>query len=226
MYFIVISSPSGGGKTTICNMLINEKSSPIFNQVKFSISATTRQKRGEETNGKEYFFLSKEEFSQMIAKKQLLEYAEICGNFYGTPLKEISKTHHTLFDIDFQGFIQINENIPQNILSIFLLPPSLEALKSRLTNRGDIPTEIIEGRMKNAILDISHSKHYEYILTNNTIEETFKAICTIIDFKINGEKGLSHKQIQKNSKKIQSLQTENVENYLKEALNTTSLCIL
>ena len=222
MHFIVISSPSGGGKTTICNMLMNDSRSHVANQVKFSISATTRQKRGNETNGKEYFFLSTDAFSQMVSKKEFLEHAEICGNFYGTPKSEISKTHHTLFDIDFQGFIQIKENTQNNLLSIFLLPPSLHALQTRLEQRGDISKEIIHERMQNAILDISHSKHYEYIITNKTIEETFQAVCSIVDFKINGNKNSTHTKILQNSQSIHKLQTNNVEEYLKEA----QLCTL
>lgn len=217
MHFIVISSPSGGGKTTICNMLMSDSRSPVANQVKFSISATTRQKRGNETDGKEYFFLSSDEFSHMVSKNEFLEHAQICGNFYGTPKSEISKTHHTLFDIDFQGFIQIKKNAQNNLLSIFLLPPSLNALQNRLEQRGDISKEIIHERMQNAILDISHSKNYEYIITNNTIEETFQVVCSIVDFKINGNENSTHTKILQNSQLIQKLQTDNVEEYLKEA---------
>jgi guanylate kinase len=158
----------------------------------------------------------------MVSKKEFLEHAEICGNFYGTPKSEISKTHHTLFDIDFQGFIQIKENTQNNLLSIFLLPPSLHALQTRLEQRGDISKEIIHERMQNAILDISHSKHYEYIITNKTIEETFQAVCSIVDFKINGNKNSTHTKILQNSQSIHKLQTNNVEEYLKEA----QLCTL
>ena len=226
MHFIIISSPSGGGKTTLCNMLMNDSRSPVENQVKFSISATTRQKRDHETNGKEYFFLSVETFQNMLSQNEFLEYAQICGNFYGTPKSEISKTHHTLFDIDFQGFIQINENSVNNLLSIFLLPPSLATLQNRLEQRGDIPPAIINDRMQNAILDISHSKNYEYIITNNTIEETFKKICAIVDFKINSIESATHTAIVKNTASIQALQTENVDEYLREAQLCTQQCTL
>ena len=226
MHFIIISSPSGGGKTTLCNMLMNNHSSPVESKVKFSISATTRQKRDHETHGKEYFFLTKENFQAMILQNEFLEYAEICGNFYGTPKSKISKTHNTLFDIDFQGFIQINEHSANNLLSIFLLPPSLATLQGRLEHRGDIPQSVINDRMQNAILDISHSKNYEYIITNHTIDSTFAQICAIIDFKINGVASKIHDSTLQNTAFIQKLNTQNVDEYLKEAQLCTKPCTL
>ncbi len=226
MHYIIISSPSGGGKTTMCNMLINAEESPVASRVKFSISATTRARRPHETNGKEYFFISKEQFKDMVENGEFLEYAEICGNFYGTPKKKISNDHHTLFDIDFQGFIQINENFgtnlaenKQELLTIFLLPPSLEVLQDRLERRGDIVNDIILQRMKNAVLDISYSKQYGYVMVNNNIDETFRKICAIVDFAIHKKQSDLHQKLWNVSEEIKGIKSDNPLDYLKEALN-------
>src|SRR5574343_1818414 len=121
---IVISSPSGGGKSTMCKMLSTRLDSPLFEKVGFSISATTRKIRANEVNGIDYFFISQNEFEEKIRQNQFLEWANVFGNFYGTLKSQILQDKHTLFDIDYQGQIQIKQQIPEAI-SIFLTPPSI-----------------------------------------------------------------------------------------------------
>lgn len=179
---IIISSPSGGGKTTICKKLLEEESSPIFGEAEFSISLTTRKKRGNEMNGKDYIFVSEEEFKEKIKNREFLEYAKVFDNFYGTLLSGLSKTKHTIFDIDFQGHHQIKEKV--SALSIFLLPPSIETLRSRVEKRGDITKEEIEKRIKMAPEEIEEANKYDYKITNESIEETFKEVCKIISMEI------------------------------------------
>ena len=221
MYYIVISSPSGGGKTTICNMLLSDNNSPIYSNVSFSISATTRPRRQHEVHGREYFFLSKEEFTTMIDNNEFLEYANVCGNLYGTPLKGVAKNHHTLFDIDYQGFEQINHNGKEKIMSIFLLPPSLEELEQRLQNRGDISQNVINERMQNALEEISHSQKYDYILTNFNIQTTFQMVCKIVDYTIHNKDDILHTNAISLANLIKGFSNKNVELYLREALKVT-----
>lgn len=224
MYYIIISSPSGGGKTTICNMLLQNPKSPIYQNVTFSISATTRQKRIHETDGKEYFFHSKEEFQQMIQNNELLEYANVCGNLYGTPLKGISTEKHTIFDIDYQGFRQIKQNGKNKKIGIFLLPPSIDALQKRLENRGDISSENIKIRMENAIEEIMHSHEYDFILTNASIEKTFEMVCSIIKYIILHNEDSYYPKICQITNDIKKTNINNISSYLNESLNITEIC--
>jgi guanylate kinase len=222
MYYIIISSPSGGGKTTICNMLMKSVQSPVVNSVKFSISATTREKRPHETHGKEYFFISKDSFMDMVKKDEFLEYAEICGNWYGTPKNQVDGVNHILFDIDFQGFIQMNESFQgedkQKLLTIFLLPPSLEVLRERLDKRGDIASNVIMKRMENAVLDISYAKDYQYMIMNEDVDETFRNVCAIIDFVINGKQSDLHKRLWDFSERVKLIKGDNVVDFLKSVV--------
>ncbi len=223
MHYIIISSPSGGGKTTICNMLLQNDASPIYNNVSFSISATTRPKRTHELHGREYFFLSSEEFNKMIAKDEFLEYATVCGNLYGTPLGGVSKQTHTLFDIDYQGFEQIQNHCrkySKPLLSIFLLPPSLDVLEKRLQGRGDISADVIHVRMENAISEILQSQKYDFILTNIDIQATFITVCSIVESVVCGGKK-SPIKAEYISRGIRNFAITNVNSYLSEALKIT-----
>lgn len=220
--YIIISSPSGGGKTTICNMLTREEESPLYGNASFSISATTRQKRTHETNGKEYFFHTKEEFEEMIKQGEFLEYATICGNHYGTPLKGISQNSHTLFDIDHQGFEQILAKKPNKVLSIFLLPPSLHELRKRLEFRGDISNDIINQRMENAVEEISKSQKYRYILVNKDLQTTFKTVCSIIQFELENN---TQNKFQILAQSIKRCKISEIDTFLTEAAKITELCI-
>lgn len=224
MHYIVISSPSGGGKTTICNMLLQNKQSPVFKNVVFSISATTRQKREHELHGREYFFISRTEFDEMVVNGEFLEHASVFGNMYGTPLYGISKEKHTLFDIDFQGFDQINnycKNRSENLLSIFLLPPSLDALRERLRARGDISEEVIAARMQNAIGEITQAKKYNFILTNYEIPTTFANVSNIVKGSVLDEKD-KQSAMEELAKSIKDIDfSRGVEFFLSEALRIT-----
>jgi guanylate kinase len=194
---IIISSPSGGGKTTICKKLLSDNSSPLFEKAQFSISATTRKARGSEINGVDYIFLSKEEFEAKIQANEFLEHANVFGNLYGSLKSEISKTKHTIFDIDVAGHNQIKAQT--EALSIFLLPPSLDVLKQRVSSRGDLKPEEIETRISIAPSEITESYKYNYIIINNDITQTFQAVCGIITsyiLKKNHEKLLHAKDFQ------------------------------
>ena len=174
----IISSPSGGGKTTICRRLLLDETSPIFGKCEFSISATTREPRGNEVNGVDYFFLSKQEFGKRLEDGEFMEHAKVFDSHYGTLKRQLSKTNHTLFDIDVQGHNQIKEHT--EVLSIFLLPPSIEVLNSRIMQRGDLTNEQIERRIKKAPAEIEEAYKYDFILINEDLEKTFNAVCAII----------------------------------------------
>jgi guanylate kinase len=182
MKLIIISSPSGGGKTSVCKKLIESPSSPVFGKAEFSVSATTRAPRGGEVNGKEYFFISKEKFNEMIEKGEFLEHAEVFGNLYGTPINKISNNLYTVFDIDYQGAIQIKKKMPA--VSIFLLPPSLKALEDRIKSRGDITPEQMQIRISKAAFEIEQAKLYDYIVLNDDLEIAFQKVSNIITSEI------------------------------------------
>ena len=176
---IIVSSPSGGGKTTICKKLISDSSSPLFNKAKFSISATTRGVRAGEEHGKDYHFLSLGEFEEKIKNNEFLEHANVFGKLYGTLKSEISQEKHTIFDIDVEGHKQIKA---QDIecLSIFLLPPSMDILKQRVKARGDLQLEEMEKRLKQAEMEIKEAKNYDFVIINQDLNQTFKTICDIV----------------------------------------------
>jgi len=222
MHLIIISSPSGGGKSTICNKLMNNEQSSIFGSTEFSISVTTRQKRPHETNGKEYHFVSRQEFETMISQNDFLEWAEIFGNLYGTLKRNISETKHTLFDIDYQGHKQIVEKNMPNVLSIFLLPPSIETLNKRLALRGDISPEIIERRIAGANLEIASANDYDFIIVNQDIENTFQMCNAVIKQEIFHKNTEMSKNVLAITNKIKNINNTNIDFYLKEAVNLQS----
>ena len=220
MAFIIISSPSGGGKTTICNMLINSETSPVCGNVEFSISTTTRPKRKHEIHGREYFFTNKEEFLKMIQSGEFLEYATVCENYYGTKLSSVSKTKHTLFDIDFQGFRQVKQNSTQEkVVNIFLLPPSLTQLENRLNARGDVQANDIKLRMSNAIEEILHCKEYDYIITNHNIDTTFASVCNILQSSLFN--GNLYDGVVNLSQEIKNISLTNIDSFLEKSLTAT-----
>jgi guanylate kinase len=181
-FLIILSSPSGAGKSTLCNMILkNDKN------IKLSISATTRPKRLKEIDGKDYYFLSKEDFLQIIKDDQFIEHANVFDNNYGTPRKmveeELKNGHDVIFDIDWQGARKIKEKFKSNldlIVSIFILPPSLQELERRLKNRAQDNDETIKKRMIKAQDEISHFDEYDHVLVNDNLEETYKKIVAII----------------------------------------------
>ena len=176
---IVVSGASGTGKGTVCKKILAD-----LPEVAYSISATTRKPRPGEVDGKEYYFLSVEEFKAWIAQEKFLEYAEVYGNFYGTPLNKIeerlNRGEDILLEIDVQGALEVKRKCPDGVY-IFLLPPSLEELKNRIEGRGTETPESLARRLKNAVAEIKIGLEYDYAVVNDTIDnavEQIKAILT------------------------------------------------
>ena len=175
---IIISSPSGAGKTTIAKILASKNIS-----TELSISLTTRQPRPEETNGKDYKFVNLDYFKKKIRKESFLEYAKVFENFYGTlksPIfNKLKKGKNIILDIDWQGARQIKKKLPDNSLSIFILPPSLKELKKRLKKRNHTNSFVIN-RMKKAKKEIMHWQEYDYVVLNSDLKKCIQTIQRII----------------------------------------------
>ena len=176
---IVLSGPSGVGKGTVRAAIFSKGEQKFV----YSISATTRQPRTGETDGVDYFFKTREEFEQMIQNKQLLEYAEYVGNYYGTPLEYVENTlakgKDVFLEIDVQGAIQVRELMPEGVF-IFLTPPDLNELESRIVNRGTDSDEVIAKRMKTAREELELMKYYDYSVVNDTVDNAVQKIEAII----------------------------------------------
>lgn len=174
---IVISGPSGAGKGTICKALIQK------NAFWLSVSATTRHPRKGEEDGINYYFLSKENFLERVANQGFLEYAEVYGNYYGTPKKEVlnmlEKGQDVILEIDIQGALRVKETYPEGVF-IFILPPSMEELKNRIINRGSETNESLMLRFKSAYKEINYVSKYNYAVVNDTIEEAVSKIESIL----------------------------------------------
>ncbi len=182
---IVVSGASGTGKGTVCKKILSD-----LPEVAYSISATTRAPRPGEVDGKEYYFLSVEEFKSWIADGKFLEHAEVYGNFYGTPLNKIeerlNRGEDILLEIDVQGALNVKRKCSEGVY-IFLLPPSLEELKRRIEGRGTETPESLSRRMKNALAEINVGLEYDYVVVNDSIEnaaEKIKAILTAERLKV------------------------------------------
>ena len=176
---IVLSGPSGVGKGTVRAAIFSKGEQKFV----YSISATTRKPRTGETDGVDYFFKTREEFEQMIQNKQLLEYAEYVGNYCGTPLEYVENTLATgkdvFLEIDVQGAIQVRELMPEGVF-IFLTPPDLNELESRIVNRGTDSDEVIAKRMKTAREELELMKYYDYSVVNDTVDNAVQKIEAII----------------------------------------------
>jgi guanylate kinase len=174
----IISAPSGSGKSTLVNELLKSVSG-----LEFSISYTTRAPRGSETNGRQYYFVSRAEFEKMIRENQFLEHAEVFGNYYGTArrfLQEAEKNgRDLLLDIDVQGAAQIQREIPEAI-SIFILPPNRKTLEERLRKRGEDREEVIQRRLVTAAEEIENYGRYNYILVNDRLEDSIEILQSIV----------------------------------------------
>ncbi len=175
---IVISGASGTGKGTICKKLLAKSPG-----IAYSISATTRKPRPGEVDGREYYFLSVDEFKAWIAEGKFLEYAEVYGNFYGTPLNKIEERlkrgEDILLEIDVQGALNVKKKCPEGIY-IFLLPPSLEELKRRIEGRGTENPESLTRRLQNAVAEIQIGLQYDYVVVNDTIDNAAAQIEAIL----------------------------------------------
>jgi guanylate kinase len=177
---IILSSPSGAGKSTLSRRLMQWDET-----LKFSVSATTRAPRPGETDGVEYYFKSKPDFEAMVAAGEMLEHAEVFGNYYGTPKGPVEAAmaagRDTLFDIDWQGGQQIrNSSLGKDVVSIFILPPSIAALESRLRTRAQDSDEVIAGRMAKSQAEISHWAEYDYVLVNDDLDKAEADLKTIL----------------------------------------------
>ncbi|WP_264213578.1 guanylate kinase [Leisingera thetidis] len=178
---IILSSPSGAGKSTLARRLMAWDPG-----LKFSVSATTRAPRPGEEHGREYYFMSEDEFRQKVAEGGMLEHAHVFGNFYGSPAGPVKDTieagQDVLFDVDWQGEIQIrNSDLGKHALSIFILPPSIPELRRRLETRAQDSDEVIGKRMQKSWDEISHWGYYDYVLVNDDLDETEARLKTIVE---------------------------------------------
>ena len=177
---VILSSPSGAGKTSIARALVKGNENFLF-----SVSATTRKSRPGEVNGREYDFLTVDQFRQKIKEGQFLEHAKVFGNLYGTPLQavrdSISQGKSVVFDVDWQGGKQIrSSSLSEFVISIFILPPSIKELHDRLMNRAQDSSETVKDRMKKSIDEIMHWKEYDYVIVNRDFDKTLREVESII----------------------------------------------
>tara|TARA_B100000029_G_scaffold268481_1_gene263957 strand:+ start:454 stop:1029 length:576 start_codon:yes stop_codon:yes gene_type:complete len=181
---LVLSSPSGAGKTTL-----SKKIQESDNSFKVSVSHTTRQARPNEVDGVDYHFVTKEKFQNLINEEAFYEHAKIFENYYGTSKSSIQKItekgYNVLFDIDWQGAEQLTSHKELNLLKIFILPPSIEELKKRLVNRNQDDKEAIKKRLSAYSIDVTHSKSYDHVLINDKVETCFNEIKKIISNRLN-----------------------------------------
>ena len=184
---IILSSPSGAGKTTLTKKLAENNS-----QFVISVSYTTRKPRPNEIDGKDYHFVNSKEFNDLIKKNNFYEYAKIFDNYYGTHKKSVnellSKKKDVLFDIDWQGTKQLKKIKDFNVISIFILPPNIKILKDRLLNRHEGQYKVIEKRMNKFQEEISHWNEYKYVVINDDLDKCYKHIVDIIHLEKKGEK--------------------------------------
>ena len=177
---LIVSSPSGAGKTTICKKLIQD-----IENLSLSVSVTTRLKRQNEIDGKDYFFKTDEEFDKMVKEEKFLEHARVFGYSYGTLKSEINSKItngvNVIVDIDWQGTRQIEEHIPDDIVKIFILPPSIKELEKRLGTRATETQDSFKKRMSEARKEISHYNEYDFIIINDDVQESVNKIKLILN---------------------------------------------
>jgi len=200
---IVVSSPSGVGKTTLVRLLVKRNKN-----FEISISNTTRTPRKNEIEGKDYYFIKEKKFNDLIKTKSFYEHATVFNNLYGTlkkpVIKNLSRGKDVLFDIDWQGSEKIKGlKLKNKLISIFILPPNIKTLRDRLSNRDMKDKLILKERMSQFKNDVLHWKEYDYIVINNDLEKCYKAIMSIIDCEKKGKKFLFDQN--KNKKKISEL---------------------
>ena len=201
---VILSSPSGAGKTTLVKLL--SKSRDFYT----SISHTTRKPRNNEEEGKDYYFVNNDQFQNLIKKKEFLEYANVFSHLYGTTktpvIKNLENSKNVVFDIDWQGTEQIKKkNLEYKLLTFFVLPPSKKVLFNRLSNRDMKDKLIVDDRMKEFNKDILHWKNYDYVVINDDLQRCFNESCELIDSFINESKNnYDKKLIEKHISKLTS----------------------
>jgi guanylate kinase len=181
----ILSSPSGAGKTTLSRRLLERyKNAAAHESMMLSISVTTRPARPGEEHGKDYFFIAEAAYQEMVKKNALLEHAQVFDYYYGTPATfvrdHIEKGTDVLFDIDWQGTRQLTERSRDDLVSIFILPPSMDELERRLRARAQDSDDVVSKRMSKAVSEISHWQEYDYVLVNQDLEETLEKIDAIL----------------------------------------------
>tara|TARA_R110000868_G_scaffold34506_2_gene124663 strand:+ start:1967 stop:2608 length:642 start_codon:yes stop_codon:yes gene_type:complete len=176
---LVLSSPSGAGKTTLSRALIDGDEA-----ITMSVSATTRRPRPGETHGKDYYFLSTEDFGIMLNKGEFLEHAKVFDNYYGTPRQPVEEAlnagQDVLFDIDWQGTQQLDESASEDLVKVFILPPSAYELEKRLNSRAQDSAEVVASRMEKASDEISHYQEYDYIIINENVDKSLAELRSIL----------------------------------------------
>ena len=201
---LVLSSPSGAGKTSIARALLKRDSG-----ITMSVSATTRQRRPGETEGKDYYFVDEHQFKTDVNKGLFLEYAKVFDHYYGTPLRPVQDTlaagRDVLFDIDWQGTQQIKAKARQDLVSVFVLPPSTAELERRLLSRAQDSADVVAGRMARAADEMSHYPEYDYIIVNHDLDASIEAVHNILKaerLRINRQSGLTEfmKQLREDSR--------------------------
>jgi guanylate kinase len=174
----IISAPSGSGKSTLVSELMR-----LVPRLRFSVSYTTRYPRACERDGQDYFFISRDDFEERIARGEFLEYAEVFGNYYGTHISELERAaaegYDLVLDIDVQGARQLKERIPAAV-SIFILPPSREILEKRLRDRGEDSEPVIQRRLHDAEEEIRNYSNYDYVLVNREVDSSVEALVSIV----------------------------------------------
>ena len=201
---IILSSPSGAGKTTLVKLLSKLENFEI------SISHTTRQPRANETPDKDYYFVTEDKFKRLIKNEEFLEYAKVFNNFYGTTrtpvIDNLNKGKNVLFDIDWQGADQIkNKRLDYKLITFFILPPSKEVLFERLSNRDMKDKLIVEERMKQFSRDVLHWINYDYVVINHDLDECYSKIFNLINAEVNnGSKDYDSDFIRKHVEKLTS----------------------
>jgi guanylate kinase len=177
---LILSSPSGAGKTTLTRMLLQDKSIDLS----LSVSSTTRERRSSEVDGIHYHFITRPQFERMRDADEFLEWAEVHGNFYGSPRAPVeavlSQGRDVLFDIDYQGTQQVRQKAPQDVVTIFILPPTMKELRARLERRAEDSQETIDKRLVNARHEIQRWTSYDYVLVNDDLQQTYKQVLTIL----------------------------------------------
>lgn len=178
--FIALASPSGGGKTTLCRMLLGEYPSTAL-----SISFTTRPPRGNEKNGVDYHFVDRARFDELIRKGELVEWAEVHGNYYGTSKafleSQVAAGKVVLLDIDVQGVESLKRCFGDRCLSVFILPPSMEALEQRLRSRKTESEEKVQGRLQAALAEMAHAEKFDHRLVNHELQESFSELAKLVE---------------------------------------------
>ena len=178
-FMLVLSSPSGAGKTSICKKLLQQDTGLVL-----SVSATTRKRRPGEVEGKDYQFLSIQEFESRINKSQFLEYAKVFGNYYGTPAQLVESSLKSgvdvLFDIDWQGTQQLKARARQDLVSVFILPPSIKELEKRLFKRAQDTSEVVANRMSKSASEMSHYPEYDYVIINHDLDKSVQQVQSIL----------------------------------------------